>query len=235
MSETTTPATPQPSAPVERAPLPDPVRRNWIWFIAQQIAQFFFTIWFQMRSFGMENLPPSGALLLINHQSFLDPLMVGLPLPRPVSYVARDNLFRVPFLGWLLRRTYVIPISRERGGTESLRESIRRLEHGFLVGVFPEGTRSLDGKLRDMKPGFVSLVRRAKVPVIPVGVAGAYESLPRDAKFPRPGKIRVVYGKPMDPVRLAELSQPGREAELLAWTRESIQVCLDQAYAHRQS
>ena len=235
MSETATPATTQPSAPVERAPLPDPVRRNWIWFIAQQVAQFFFTIWFQMRSFGMENLPQGGALLLINHQSFLDPLMVGLPLPRPVSYVARDNLFRIPILGWLLRRTYVIPISRERGGTESLRESIRRLEHGFLVGVFPEGTRSLDGKLREMKPGFVSLVRRAKVPVIPVGVAGAYESFPRDSKFPRPGKIRVVYGKPMDPVRLAELSQPGRETELLAWTRESIQVCLDQAYAHRQS
>jgi 1-acyl-sn-glycerol-3-phosphate acyltransferase len=85
-----------------------------------------------------------------------------------------------------------------------------------------------------MKPGFVSLVRRAKVPVIPVGVAGAFESFPRNARFPRPGKIRVVFGEPLDPVRLAELSQPGRESELVEWTRDSIQVCLDRAYAHRQ-
>jgi 1-acyl-sn-glycerol-3-phosphate acyltransferase len=234
MSEATSQPISQPAAPGERVPLPDPLRRNWVWFTAQQIAQFFFTIWFRTRALGIENLPPGGALLLINHQSFLDPLMVGLPLPRPVSFLARDNLFRIPIVGWILRHTYVIPISRERGGTESLRESIRRMDHGFLVGIFPEGTRSIDGKLQEMKPGFISLVRRAKVPVIPVAVAGAYESLPRNAKFPRRGKIRVVFGQPMNPVRLAELSQPGREAELVEWTRSSIQVCLDLAYAHRQ-
>ncbi len=65
-----------------------------------------------------------------------------------------------------------MPISREAAGTESLRESIRRMEHGFLVGIFPEGTRSDDGALGELKPGFLALVRRAGVPVIPVGVAG---------------------------------------------------------------
>jgi 1-acyl-sn-glycerol-3-phosphate acyltransferase len=234
MSDSTSPPTAVTPTSVVRLPLTNPLRRNWVWFTLQQICQLLFTIWFRLRAHGIENLPPGGALLLINHQSFLDPLMVGLPLRRPVSYLARENLFRVPVLGWLLTRTYVMPISRESAGTESLRESLRRMEHGFLVGIFPEGTRSLDGGLRELKPGFVALIRRVQVPVIPVAVAGAYEAFPRGAWFPRPSKIRVVYGSPLDPARLAELSQKGREAELVDWSRCSIQTCLDTANALRQ-
>ncbi len=234
MSEVTSPPTANTSLPVVRLPLPHPLQRNCVWFTLQQICQLLFTIWFRFRAHGIENVPPSGALLLINHQSFLDPLLVGLPLRRPVSYLARENLFRVPVLGWLLKRTYVMPISRESASTESLRESLRRMEHGFLVGIFPEGTRSLDGRLRELKPGFVALIRRVNVPVIPVAVAGAYEAFPRGAWFPRPSKIRVVYGPPLDPARLVELSQKGREAELVDWSRDSIQACLDTANALRQ-
>ncbi len=234
MSDSTSPLTAVTPIPVVRLPLPHPLQSNWVWFTLQQICQLMFTIWFRFRAHGIENLPPGGALLLINHQSFLDPLMVGLPLRRPVSYLARENLFRVPVVGWLLKRTYVMPISRESAGTESLRESLRRMEHGFLVGIFPEGTRSLDGGLRELKPGFVALIRRVNVPVIPVAVAGAYEAFPRGAWFPRPSKIRVVYGLPLDSARLAELSQKGREAELVDWSRSSIQTCLDTANALRQ-
>ena len=234
MSEVSPPPLPPVTSPVVRPPLPNPLWRNWTWFTLQQIFQTLFTVWFRYRAQGLENLPESGALLLINHQSFLDPLLVGLPLRRPVSYLARENLLRVPVIGWLLQRTYVMPISRETAGTESLRESLRRMEHGFLVGIFPEGTRSLDGGLRDIKPGFVALVRRAKVPVIPVGIAGAYEAFPRGAWFPRPSLIRIVYGAPMDPTRLAELCQKGREAELVEWTRSSIQECLDTANSLRK-
>lgn len=234
MSEVSPPPPFPVASPVVRSPLPDPLRRNWIWFSLQQMAQVLFTVWFRYRALGLENLPESGALLLINHQSFLDPLLVGLALRRPVSYLARENLFRVPLVGWLLKRTYVMPISRESAGTESLRESLRRMEHGFLVGIFPEGTRTVDGGLAALKPGFVALVRRVNVPVIPVGVAGAYEAFPRGAWFPRPSKTRIVFGPPLDPVRLAELCQKGREAELVEWTRESIQECLDTANALRQ-
>jgi len=233
MSEVSSSSTPAAALPVAPAPLPNPLQRNWLWFTLQQIAQCVFTVWFRFRAQGIENLPSGGALLLINHQSYLDPLMVALPLRRPVSYIARENLFRIPVVGWLIERTYVMPISRESAGTESLRESIRRMEHGFLVGIYPEGTRSLDGKLRTIKPGFVALIRRVSVPVIPVGIAGAFEAFPRGAWFPRPSPIRVVFGSAMDSARLAELSQPGREIELIDWTRASIQVCLDQANALR--
>lgn len=234
MSDVSTPPIPATSASVVRSTLPHPLSRNWVWFTLQQICQVLFTVWFRYRAYGIENLPEGGALLLINHQSFLDPLMVGLPLRRPVSYIARESLFRIPIIGFLLRKTYVMPISRESAGPESIRESVRRLEHGFLVGIFPEGTRSLDGQLRDMKPGFVALVRRASVPVIPVGVAGAFEAFPRGARFPRPSKIRIVYGQPLDSTRLAELCQKGREAELVELSRTAIQECLDAANAHRK-
>lgn len=234
MSEVSPSSTPATTLPVVPAPLPNPLRRNWLWFALQQSAQCLFTVWFRFRAHGIENLPEGGALLLINHQSYLDPLMVALPLRRPVSYLARENLFRIPLVGWLVKRTHVMPISRETAGTESLRESIRRMEHGFLVGIFPEGTRSLDGELRTIKPGFVALIRRVRVPVIPVGIAGAFEAFPRGAWFPRPRPIRVVFGEAMDPARLAELSQSGRESELIDWTRDSIQMCLDQAKALRK-
>lgn len=213
--------------------MPNPRQRNWVWLGLQWAFQLVSVVWFRFRAIGIENLPEGGALLLINHQSFLDPMLVGVGLPRPVSYLARDNLFRVPVIGRILRSTYVMPISREAAGTESLRESIRRMEHGFLVGIFPEGTRSDDGTLGELKPGFLALVRRAGVPVVPVGVAGAFEAYPRGVWFPRPSRIRVVYGPPLDPERLRELSQKGREGELIAWTYDEIGKCLSQANALR--
>ena len=93
-----------------RQALPSPTRRNWVWFSIQMILRFFYIVWLRYRARGHEKLPPStGALLLLNHQSFLDPLLVGLPLQRPVSYVARDSLFPVPVVGWFWRPPLFFP------------------------------------------------------------------------------------------------------------------------------
>ena len=162
------------------SPLPDPVVSNPHWSTYRLFLRNFFCFWLRYRARGMEHLPATGgALLLINHQSFFDPLLVGLPLSRPVSYLARDNLFRVPVIGRILRHTYVVPISREAASTSSLKEAIRRLEHGFYVGIFPEGTRTENGTVGEFKPGFLLLLRRTSVPVIPVGIAGAFEAFPK--------------------------------------------------------
>src|SRR5690606_33599394 len=115
------------------SPLPPPTHRNFNWFLSQMILRAVFGLWNGYRARGIERLPAGGALLLINHQSFLDPLLVGLPLSRPVSYLARDTLSRVPVLGPFLRSVYVMPINRDAAGTESIREAIRRMRHGFLV------------------------------------------------------------------------------------------------------
>jgi 1-acyl-sn-glycerol-3-phosphate acyltransferase len=205
-------------------PLSRPDRRNVTWFISQMILKVIFHGWNGYKARGMENLAPGGGLLLINHQSYVDPLLVGLPLRRPVSYLARDSLFRVPVLGTFLRLVYVMPINREAAGTESIREGIRRMRHGFLVGIFPEGTRSTDGRMGELKPGFVALVRRAGVPVYPVGIAGAYDALPRKAKWLRPKPLRVVFGEPFGP----DDFKGGSEA-ITAIAAERIAVCVAEA------
>ncbi len=186
------------AAPADPDPLPSPLRRNWIWWPTQKLLQNFFGFWLRYRARGIEHVPREGAaLLLSNHQSYLDPLLIGLPLERPVSYLARHNLFDVPVLGWILRRTYVIPIRRDAASTASLREMIRRLDHGFLVGMFPEGTRTHDGALGELKPGFLSVIRRTNVPIIPVGISGAIDAMPRGSLGIRPARVSIVYGAPI--------------------------------------
>jgi 1-acyl-sn-glycerol-3-phosphate acyltransferase len=192
-----------------------PERRNWVWFSIQVVLRLLFAVWLCYRSRGHKEISHRGGMLLIiNHQSFLDPLLVGLPLSRPVSYLARDNLFRVPVIGWILRNTYVLPINRESASATALRAMIARLQSGFWVGIFPEGTRSPDGKLGEIKPGFLAMLRRANVPVCPVGIAGAHRALGRNAKFLHPAKVRVVFGEPIPAEEIAAALRQGESATL---------------------
>ena len=174
-----------------------PHRRNFMWNLIHVIVYLPLRCWVRTRVIGRENLiDESGGVLIANHQSYLDPLFVAVRLTRPVSYLARDTLFKVPLIGWIVRNTFVIPISRTafRGG--SIRTALQRLENGFLVGIYPEGTRS-SGQPSRFKPGFLSLVRRTPVPVYPVAIIGADRAMPRGAWFVRPATVTVVYGKPL--------------------------------------
>lgn len=203
--------------------LGSPLRRNWVWWISQIIVGIFFGVWLRFRAYGVERLPASGgALLLANHSSFIDPLLIGLPLKRPISYLARDTLFPIPFVGWMLRHTYVMPLNRQGGSSAAIRETLRRMEQGFLVGLFPEGTRSVDGQLGPFRPGFAALVRRTDLPIIPVGIAGANRALGRGSIFLKPCRVCVVFGKPLTPTEAAALRERGREDELVETVRQRI-------------
>ena len=219
------------NAPASEAPQKvSPTLRNLWWSTIQVVLRLVFTIWLRYRCYGLENLPKTtGGLLLVNHQSFLDPLLVGLPLTRPVCNLARDSLFRVPVIGTILRNTYVEAINRDNASTASLRIILNRLEAGYLCGVFPEGTRSPTGEVGEMKPGFVTLVRRTKVPVFPIGIAGAHLALGKGSFWFRPQRVCVVYGKQLDPAKLEELKQRGREEELVQYVREAITECQQRA------
>lgn len=207
-------------------PLPHPTRRNIVWLTIQYTLRLVFTIWLRYRARAVDNLPAEGGgLVLVNHQSFLDPMLVGLPLRRPISYLARDNLFRVPVIGWILRKTYVMPINRDAASTASIRNALKRMEHGFMVGLFPEGTRTDDGQVGEFKPGFISLIRRAKVPVYPVGIAGAFNALPRGGFRLFPPPVRVVFGEPLCEERLTELRAKGREDELIQYAHAAVAAC----------
>lgn len=222
------PATPPLQPPTEGK------QRNAHWRVIQFVLQNFFGVWLGYRAVNHEALEQlTGGLVLANHQSYLDPLLVGLPLKRPVSYLARDSLFHIPIIGYILRNTYVLPINREAAGTASLREMLSRMDKGYLVGIFPEGTRTLDGQIGELKPGFIALLRRSKQPVIPVGIAGAFAAYPKGAWWIRPARVRVVYGQPIYPDELAQFGKRDDD-KLLAFIRTRLVTLHAQAEAWRQ-
>ena len=221
--------------PLDEQPLPHPTKRNWYWLTFQCVIRMMSVFVVRYRIRGLENIPKTGGgLMLINHQSSLDPLLAGVALQRPISYVARDTLFPLPFIGWVLKNTYVLPINRESASSRLIKAMIRRMNHGFLVGMFPEGTRSRDGKVGPFKPGFIAMIRRCEVPIYPVGIAGANEAMPRGALIPRFRRVRVVYGQPLLPEDIKPFLEKGREEELVALVRERIIACQNAAETWRR-
>ncbi len=207
-----------------------PTQRNTLWRTMQFLLQNLFAFWLRYRAYQLNNLPTTGGgLIIINHQSYLDPLLIGLPLQRPVSFLARDSLFKIPLIGWILRHTYVMPINRDSASTGSMRECLKRMEQGYLVGMFPEGTRSRDGEIGILKPGFMMLLRRSSLPIYPVGIAGAYDAFPKGAWFIKPRPVCVVYGPAISRQELAPLLEKGQEEQCLNYIRERLQHCLNQA------
>ena len=170
------------------------------WGISRAALRRTATPYLDVRAVGADRVDPDrGGLLLANHQSFLDPIVLGLPLERSISFLARDSLFRVPGFGRYLRAMKTLPIARDAPATAVMRTALAAMGRGELVGLFPEGTRTRDGSLGELKPGFVTLARRGGVPVYPVGIAGTFEALPpsRKVPVPSPGRVRVVFGEPL--------------------------------------
>jgi cytidylate kinase len=158
-----------------------------------------------LRVTGKHLMPPSGgALLVSNHMSYLDVFVLGLSQPRPLNYVARSTLF-VPVLASLIRSVGGFPIQREGVGASGFREILRRVRAGGIVLLFPEGTRSPDGRLGEIRSGIALLASKARVPVVPAALAGTFEAWPRGRSLPWPHPIRVVYGPPILPADLAGL------------------------------
>ena len=176
----------------------------WYRFVQYTVATLA-EVLLRWRATGQQNVPSSGGVLLVcNHVSFLDVLFLGIPLRRPVNYVARSTLF-VPILGPFIRSVGAFPIQREGIGASGMKETLRRLKAGGIVALFPEGTRSPNGELGPLKPGIAALAARVGVPVVPAGVAGMFESWPRTRPFPVPHPVRIHFGTPILPAELAGL------------------------------
>jgi 1-acyl-sn-glycerol-3-phosphate acyltransferase len=162
---------------------------------------FFGTVYatyFRWRVSGAENVPLTGGVILAaNHASFLDPPLVGSGLKRDINYLARESLFRFPLIGALLRSWNSVPVDRDGGGARGLKAILDRLLAGGGIILFPEGTRTEDGKLQPARAGIGLVVAKSDAPVVPVRVFGTYEAFGRHLKFPRPKKIAVKYGRPM--------------------------------------
>ena len=187
---------------------------------------------FRLRVEGRENWPATGGgLVCANHQSYFDPPLVGLACPRRMNYLARDSLFRVPVLGQLIAFFDAIPIDREGGGLAGLKETLRRLKAQELVLIFPEGTRSRDGEVAPLKPGFIAVARRSRAPLVPVALDGAFQAWPRTAWFPRLTRLAVVIGPPIRADDFETLS----DDELLAELEQRMLTCHSRARELRES
>jgi 1-acyl-sn-glycerol-3-phosphate acyltransferase len=144
------------------------------------------TLGFSLRSAGSRHMPATGPVLLIaNHESYFDPLIVGLAVRRQISYLARKSLFRNPAFAWLIRNLGAVPIDLDGMGREGLQISSDILKEGNPLLIFPEGERSRQGHLQPFKPGMMLILKKCPVPVLPIGIAGAYESFPLHKKLPR--------------------------------------------------
>lgn len=179
----------------------------WYWF-AWFICRVFTLLFFCYRAYGRENLPRQGAFVLAcNHQSFLDPVFCGISVRRHVTYMARDTLFKNRFFGPLISSVNAIPISRDKPEVAVMRLVIDRLREGAAVCLFPEGTRTQDGRIASFKPGFGLLCRRSKAAVVPVLIEGAFEAWPRHKKLFRPFRPIVVrFGAPLEPEQIAGMT-----------------------------
>lgn len=179
-------------------PPADPAARSRLWKTCQIPARIGCTLLFDLHAYGIHNVPSTGGVLLAsNHQSYLDPVLLAARLSRPVSYFARSDLFDNRYFGALIRALHAFPVHRGRGDKAAIEQAIRRLREGFMLNMYPEGTRTRDGELQPIQRGIALVVRRAKVPVLPAAVHGSFDAWPKGQKLFHAHPIRVAYGRPM--------------------------------------
>jgi len=152
---------------------------------------------FRLKIHGRENLIEEGpAILASNHASYLDPPLVGVACRKEIFYLARKSLFEKPVLGPVLTRVNCIPIDRDRGDVAAVRAILRLLKEGKRTLLFPEGTRSRDGKLQPARGGLGLIIAKSLAPVVPVRIFGSYAALPRSGGI-HFSQVTMVVGKPL--------------------------------------
>jgi len=178
-----------------------------IWYgLARRCCLLFCWVFFRIRASGLENIPRTGPFILAsNHQSYLDPVFCGVYIKRQLCFLARKSLFTNPFFGALIRSLGAIPVRRGQADISAIKVVIEELKRGNPVCLYPEGTRTSDGRIAPVKPGLGLLCRRTGAPIVPVVIDGAFECWPRHRKLFRPGKVRVCYGQPISANQAAQL------------------------------
>lgn len=185
-----------------------------VWFVLRNLSYIWLIVCYRFRSTGKRNTPPAGgALVVANHQSFLDPMIVGAALKRRAfSSLGRATLFDHWFFGWLIRQLTCIPLDQSKGDTAAMKEGLRRIHGGDLLLIYPEGARSRDGEMAPFQKGVALLLKRGRCPVVPVAFDGAQNAWPRGSGRPRLfGRIRAAVG---EPIEYDELMKDGLEAGL---------------------
>jgi 1-acyl-sn-glycerol-3-phosphate acyltransferase len=154
---------------------------------------------FDLKVYGAHRVPAEGGVLILsNHQSYLDPVLLGVRLQRPLSYLAKSELFKNWAFSWLIRSLGAFPVKQGAGDVGAMKETIARLHEGRALNIFPEGSRTHTGELLPIEKGVGLVIRKAKVPVVPAVIHGSFQAWPKGHTLFRPFPIRILYGHPLD-------------------------------------
>jgi len=178
----------------------------------------------RVRARGLENIPAGVCVFVANHISNIDPPAVAGAIPRRVALLAKKEVFRVPVLAQALRRAHFVPVDRgqREAAQASVDEALAHLRAGVSYLVFPEGTRSPDGRLRPFKKGSFLMAIRGGVPVVPVAVIGAHRLMGKGSAALRAGDVEVRFGPAVDGSKYSE----ERRGELAAAIQDAVAAML---------
>ncbi|MSU41170.1 MAG: 1-acyl-sn-glycerol-3-phosphate acyltransferase [Pedosphaera sp.] len=181
------------------APSPSAERMTPGYFLACCWFRIFFATYQPRTIYHVERVPKSGpAILAANHVSLIDPPLVGTATRRVLHYLARESAFTNPIAGAILRSWNCVPLDRDGGSARGLKTILEHLRNGQAIMMFPEGTRSPDGKIQSARPGIGLAIVKSGAPVIPIRVFGTFELFGRKHLLPRPGCVAVKFGKALD-------------------------------------
>lgn len=181
--------------------------RPLLWLLAKA--------YFTLSLRGTRHIPKTGPLVIAsNHVSYADPVLITIPVRRPLYYMAWSRLFEVPAFGWVIRRLRAFPVEVENADPRATREAVRLLRAGEAVLIFPEGGRTHDGRLGRFKPGAFRLACSVGAPVLPVTIVGGHEAWPPSRRLPRPGRITVAYHPVETPPSAVDLKTAARDLSM---------------------
>jgi 1-acyl-sn-glycerol-3-phosphate acyltransferase len=164
--------------------------------------------YFRGRIYGVEQVPARGRLIVVaNHASDFDPPILSNCLRRPVSYMAKEELFQVPILGPAIRLYGAYPVKRGSADRSAIRAALAQLEAGWAVGLFPQGTRTADGRIPDPKLGAALLAAKSQAPLLPVSLWGTEAIMAKGQKLPQPVPITIRIGAIIPPPSSTDRSQ----------------------------
>lgn len=195
------------------------------WSLRPTLAQLFL-IFFRVRLVDGDRIPPGGAILAGNHLSYLDPILLWCAAPRPVHFMAKQELWNIKLLGWILDHLWAFPVNRDGADREAISTATDLLQQSEPVGMFPEGTRQTadSAELGAAHNGVSFIAMRAGVPVVPLGFSGTDKAWPKGKKLPRRAPVTICVGEPVYP----EQFEGGRKERVAAMTAEVMRRVAEQ-------